>query len=196
VTMRCGGAVWVALIAAVLVALGACRLRRPEVVPVRMIEPRLIESARAPGPVTGTPVRLLDTQARAHIGRHLLRRQPDGELLEDPVWRWTSAPDRYLDTALRLALAASREARLVDSGRARALAVTLVEWHLEAEAGRLVAAVTLDVTTPDRSVGTTVIRADEAVSADLPGDLAAASGRLLQRLASDVVARAAHQAPD
>ena len=42
------------------------------------------------------PVRLLDTQARGHIGRRVLHQQPEGELIEDPVWRWSSAPDRYL----------------------------------------------------------------------------------------------------
>jgi hypothetical protein len=51
---------------------------------------------------TAAPIRLLDTQARGHIGRRLLHQRPDGELIEDPVWRWSSAPDRYLDTALRL----------------------------------------------------------------------------------------------
>ena len=76
-------------------------------------------------------VRLLDTQARAHIGRRVLHQQPDGELTEDPVWRWSSAPDRYLDTALRLELAAARDVRLVDSGTASTLAVTLLVWHLE-----------------------------------------------------------------
>jgi len=44
----------------------------------------------------------------------------------------------------------------------------------------------LDVTGTDR---TQVIRASEVVSADLPGDLAAAASRLLRRLASDVVAQ-------
>jgi len=191
-----GAAVRVALIVAVGFTLGACRLQRPEIVPGRMIEPLLVEPARASAAVTVTSVRLLDTQSRAHIGRHLLRRQPHGELLEDSVWRWTSAPDRYLDTSLRLVLAASPDIRLVDSGSARALAVTLVEWNLDAETHRLVGAVTVEVTMPDRSVGTTVIRADEAVSADLPGDLAVASGRLLHRLASDAVARAALKTQD
>ena len=184
------GAVQLALVVAAGFIVGACRLQRPEVVPGRMIEPRLVEPARAPAAATSTSVRLLDTQSRAHIGRQLLRRQPQGELLEDAIWRWTSAPDRYLDTSLRLVLAASPGVRLVDAGSARSLAVTLVEWHLDAETHRLVGAVTVDVMMPDRSVGTTVIRADEAVSADLPGDLAAASGRLLHRLASDVVALA------
>src|SRR4029079_11516161 len=59
-------------------------------------------------------VRLLETQSRAHIGRRLLHRQPDGELTEDPVWHWSSAPDRYLDTALRLEMGASPNVRLVD----------------------------------------------------------------------------------
>ena len=44
--------------------------------------------------------------ARAHRPT-VLYQQPSGELTEDPVWRWSSAPDRYLDTALRLELASS-----------------------------------------------------------------------------------------
>jgi hypothetical protein len=190
------GAVQVALVVAVGFIVGSCRLQRPEVVPGRMIEPRLVEPAREPAAPAATSVRLLDTQSRAHIGRQLLRREPQGELREDAIWRWTSAPDRYLDTSLRLVLGASPGVRLVDSGSARSLAVTLVEWHLDAETHRLVGAVTVDVMMPDRSVGTTVLRADEAVSADLPGDLAAASGRLLHRLASDVVALAVPRARD
>ena len=86
----------------------ACRLRRPDTTPSRMIEPQVLEP-QLPDPAkqvtkapNATPVRLLDTQSRGHIGRRLLHQQPDGELTEDPVWRWSSAPDRYLDTALRL----------------------------------------------------------------------------------------------
>ena len=90
--------------------------------PSRMIEPQLLEPqlsepakqvTKAPN---AAPVRLLDTQARGHIGRRVLHQQPDGELTEDSVWRWSSAPDRYLDTALHLEVASSPDMRLVDAG--------------------------------------------------------------------------------
>ena len=77
------------------------------------------------------PIRLLDTQARGHIGRRLLYQQPSGELTEDVTWRWSSAPDRYLDTALRHALASNPGLRLVDAASAAALATNLLAWHLE-----------------------------------------------------------------
>src|SRR5690349_16337720 len=76
----------------------ACQLRRPATTAARMIEPQLLEPelSDAAGQVTkapnAAPVRLLDTQARGHIGRRLLHQQPDGELTEDSVWRWSSAP--------------------------------------------------------------------------------------------------------
>jgi hypothetical protein len=179
-----------AFVVAACVALGACQLRRPDVVPTRMIEPLLVEPARQAGDAA-TPVRLLETLAREHIGRHLLLRQANGELVEDSVWRWTSAPARYLDLALRLELTSSGEVRMVDSGRARTLAVTLTEWHVDAGGKRIVAAATLELMAPDRHVGTVMIRDEEPMSSELPGDLAAASGRLLQRLSKQIVARAA-----
>ena len=101
------------LVVMVCLAGMACQLKRPETTPGRMIEPQLL--APQPGRPAGlassasapAPVRLLDTQSRGHIGRRVLHQQPDGELTEDPVWRWSSAPDRYLDTALRLELTSS-----------------------------------------------------------------------------------------
>ena len=140
-----------------LVCLGGsgCQLRmqRPTTTPSRMIEPQVLEPQLS-DPATqvsktpnATPVRLLDTQARGHIGRHLLRQLPNGELTEDSVWRWSSAPDRYLDTALRLEMASSPNVRLVDTGRARTLAATLLVWDLEsAGENRLVGAVEFQVT--------------------------------------------------
>lgn len=168
----------------------ACQLRRPETIPSRMIEPLLVEPAK-----TGTsgadaaPLRLLETQARGHIGRRVLHQQPDGELTEDAVWRWSSAPDRYLDTALRLELASGPDVRLVDAAGAPALAATLLAWYLESagEGARLVGAVELQFTGTDRAIRTQVVRSSEPVSAALPGDLAAAAGRLLHRLASEAV---------
>jgi hypothetical protein len=172
----------------------AC-LRRPTTTPSHMLEPQLLEP-QLPQPATqvtkapnATPVRLLDTQARGHIGRRVLHQQPNGELTEDAVWRWSSAPDRYLDTALRFELASSPDLRLVDTGRAPALAATLLIWDLDsAEETRLVGAVEFQFTGTDREVHTKVVRTSERVSAELPGDLAAAAGRLLRRLASEGLA--------
>ena len=80
----------------------------------------------------------------------------------------------------------------VDSGNAEAMSVTLITWHLEtADSVQLVGAVELVVTTADRVVQAHVIRRSEPVSSELPGNLAAAAGRLLQTLASASVARAA-----
>jgi ABC-type transport auxiliary lipoprotein component len=169
----------------------AC-LRRPTTTPSHMLEPQLLEP-QLPQPATqvtkapnATPVRLLDTQARGHIGRRVLHQQPNGELTEDAVWRWSSAPDRYLDTALRFELASSPDLRLVDTGRAPALAATLLIWDLDSTGEtRLVGAVEFQVTGTDREVHTKIVRTSEPVSAELPGDLAAAAGRLLRRLASE-----------
>jgi hypothetical protein len=167
-----------------------------------MLEPQVLErqmsgpAKQVPKADNATPVRLLDTQARGHIGRHVLHQQPNGELTEDPVWRWTSAPDRYLDTALRLEVASSPDVLLVDSGSAPALAATLLVWELESP-GRtqLVGAVEFQVTGTDGVVHTQVVRSSEPVSAALPGDLAAAAGRLLQRLASEGLRLAGGQPP-
>jgi hypothetical protein len=179
---------------------GACQLKRPETTPGRMIEPQLLApqgpERAEPGTsgATAAPIRLLDTQARGHIGRRVLHQRPDGELTEDSVWRWSSAPDRYLDTALRLELMSSPLLRLVDVASAPTLATTLLVWHLESEGGtRLVGAVEFQWTRTDHVVQTDVVRASEAVSADLPGDLAAAAGRLFRRLALEGLTRVASQ---
>jgi hypothetical protein len=177
----------------------ACQLKRPETIPGRMIEPQLVAPQAPPaGPgtsgATAASIRLLDTQARGHIGRRLLHQRPDGELIEDPVWRWSSAPDRYLDTALRLELTSSPVLRLVDVASAPTVAATLLVWHLETGGGtRLVGAVEFQVTRTDHVVQTQVVKASEAVSADLPGDLAAAAGRLLRRLALEGLMRVASE---
>jgi hypothetical protein len=163
----------------------ACQLRRPDVPPVRMIEPELLAPQASPRhDAAPTPIRLLDTQARAHIGRKLLHREPNGELTSDPVWHWSSTPDRYLDSALRLAFGSSADLRLVDAGSAATLAVTLTEWHLEAPP-QLVGAIELAVTAEDRTVTTHMIRKVQPVSSELPGDLAGAAGRLLNELAAE-----------
>jgi hypothetical protein len=184
------------LLATIIVLVGTgCQLRRPNTAPIRMIEPQLLDPQLRQPPTqvakahNAISVRLLDTQARGHIGRHVLHEQPNGELSEDAVWRWSSAPDRYLDTALRLEAASSPEIRLVDSGRATSLAATLLVWNLEsAGETRLVGAVEFQVTGTDSIVHTQIVRASEPLSADLPGNLAGAAGRLLRRLASQGLA--------
>ena len=174
----------------------ACQLRRPATTPIRMIEPQLLEPQLAepaklvPKAPNAIPVRLLDTQALGHIGRRVLHQQPDGELTEDPVWRWSSAPNRYLDTALRLEAASNPGIRLVEVGDASVLAPTLLVWNLESAGGtRLVGVVEFQITGTDRAVHTQVARVSELVSAELPGDLAAIAGRLLRRLASEGLTR-------
>ena len=151
-----------------------------------MIEPQLIEpqpsepATQRTDNANASPVRLLDTQARAHIGRRILHQQPDGELTPDAVWWWSSAPDRYLDTALHLELASSQIWRPVESASAPVLAATLLSWQLESAGGtRLLGVVEFRFTAADRGVHTVVVRQSEPVSGDLPGDLAAVAGRLL-----------------
>ena len=115
-------------------------------------------------------------------------------MTEDPVWLWASTPDRYLDSAVRYAIASNPDIRLVDLGSAPSLAVTLVVWQIEvAPSPRLVGAVEVQLTTADRAVRSEIIRAEEPIAADLPGDLAAAAGRLLGRLANDCLSRVIHQ---
>ena len=171
---------------------GAGCLRRPATPQSRMIEPELLAPQQS-SPATqvtkaadAAPVRLLDTGARGHIGRRVLHQQPKGELTADPVWRWSTSPEQYLDTALRLEVASKPNVVLVDKGHASELAATLLEWDLEsAGSTRLIGAVEFQVTGTDRIVHTKVVRSSEPVSETLPGDLAAAAGRLMRRLASE-----------
>ena len=172
-------------------ALVACQLHRPTTVPSRVLEPQLLEPqlAEQPGTVAKSPnaisIRLLSTESRGNIGRRVLHRQPDGELIEDPVWRWSTTPDRYLDTALRLEVASSPELRLADDYDVPALAANLLSWNLESSGGtRLVGAVEFQVTGTDRVIHTQIVRGNESVSGELPGDLAAAAGLLMRHLAS------------
>ncbi len=170
----------------------ACQLRRPHTMPSRMIEPQLLDSglSEPPRQATKAPdaasVRLLDTQARGHIGRRVLHQQQNGELTQDSVWWWSSAPDRYLDTALRLEVASRPDVRLVDGDRAPDLAATLLVWDLESQGGpRFVGVVEFQIKGIDGVLDTHVVRASEPVSTELPGDLAAVSGRLLRRFAAE-----------
>jgi len=172
-------------------ALCGCQLRRPDTVASRMIEPQLSgEPAPQDSGTAACQVRLLETQARAHIGRRLLHQRPDGELIEDAVWRWSTAPDRYLDTALRLEFSGHGAVRLVDSPNATVLAVTLLAWQLEGDAAtRLLGAIEVRITAADHVIRTEVVRDTEPVSGALPGDLSVAAGRLLRRLSSAVSKR-------
>jgi len=177
----------------VLACLGgfACQLRRPHTMPSRMIEPQLLESGLSEPPkATKDPndasVRLLDTQARGHIGRRVLHQQQNGELTQDSVWWWSSAPDRYLDTALRLEVASRPDVRLVDRDRAPDLAATLLVWDLESQGEpRFVGVVEFQIRGIDGVLNTHVVRASEPVSMELPGDLAAVAGRLMRRFAAE-----------
>lgn len=177
---------------AMIVCLGGagCRLKRPDTAPSRMIEPQLLKpqasgsSAQVVKAANATPIRLLDTQTLGPIGRRLLHQQPNGELVEDAVWRWAAPPDRYLDTALRMEAASHARVALVDSASATLLSATLLAWNLESDGGtRLAAAVEFQITKSDHVVHTEIVRSSEPVSQDLPGDLSAAAGRLLHRLA-------------
>ena len=161
----------------VVVVLGGvgCQLRRPNSAPSRMIEPQLLDpqltepkkqETKAPN---ATPIRLLDTRARGHIGRRVLHQLPDGEITADAVWLWSSLPDRYLDTALRMEVAA-----------------TLLVWDLEGSSeSRLVGAVEFQTMGADRAIHSIVVRASEPVKGEMPGDLASVAGRLLRHLASE-----------
>ena len=184
----------IVLLLPLVVAGSACRieLRRPHVLQTRMIEPQLRGQATAVQPAQeATRIRLLDTQALGQIGRRLLWQEGSGELAEDPIWRWSSAPADYLDSALRLAAASNRDVRLVDTDGVTAVAATLIAWRLESAGNTyLVGAVELAITAPDRTVRTEIVRGTETISPELPGDLAAAAGRLLNTLARESLVRA------
>jgi hypothetical protein len=108
------------------------------------------------------------------------------------VWLWTTTPDRYLDRPCGPPL--RRAASASSTSAAPSLAVTLVAWQLEGGASpRLVGAVEIQVTTTDRAIHWEVVRAEEPIAADLPGDLAAAAGRLLGRLATECLSRVMRQ---
>ena len=169
-----------------------CQLRRPNTVATRMIEPQLLDPQLSepaklmPKAPNATAIRLLDTQARGHIGRRILHQLPNGELTEDPVWRWSSFPAQYLDTALRQEVELNPNLRLVDSSSAPAVAATLLVWGLESQGEtRLVGSAEFQTIEADRTIHSRVVQASEPVAGDLPGNLATVSGRLLHRLASE-----------
>ena len=190
------------LICAAIVGLLAvgCQLRRPNTVQIRMIEPQLInpqtgdpekQLTKAPSAI---PIRLLDTQARGHIGRRVLHQLANGELTEDPIWQWSSFPSQYLDTALRQEVESNPNLRLVDSASAPAVSATLLVWDLESQGEtRLVGAVEFQVTGTDRAIHSKVVRGSEIVAGEMPGDLAAVAGRLLRHLASEGLSNITNQ---
>jgi hypothetical protein len=172
-----------------LVALAACsaKLQRPDVPPARTLDPPLVEGAAAPvDPASdATAVRLVPVQSQ--VGRRLLHQGADGERVEDAVWSWASSPDHYLDTALHLAAAADASVRVADRADVLALAATILRLHLgDGGAGRrLVGVVEVRLTGRDRTVETRILRAEEPVADQLPGDVAAGMARLLRRMAAE-----------
>jgi hypothetical protein len=182
------------LIAVVAIGGVGCHLPRPKTVPSRMIEPQLLDpeltepEKRVTKSTNATPIRLFDTRARGHIGRGVLHQLPNGELTEDPVWLWSTLPDRYLDTALRMEVASNPDLRLVDTASAPSVAPTLLVWDLEtASETRLVGAVEFKFTGTDRVIHSKVVRGSEPVTGEMPGDLAVVAGRLLRHLASEAL---------
>ena len=95
---------------------------------------------------------------------------------------------------MRYAIASSPDIRLVEVRSAPSLAVTLATWQVEAAPSpRLVGAIEVQLTTTDRAVHSEIIRAEEPIAADLPGDLAAAAGQLLGHIANNWCSRVMHQ---
>jgi hypothetical protein len=150
-----------------------------------MIEPRLVEPwVQAALAANAAPLRLIETQAIAHLGRRLLtgsqRRARRGSAMAMVV----------LARSIPGLGASNPDLRLVDSRNSPALAVTLLAFQLESGGSyQLVGTVEVQVIGADHVIDTDVIRATESLSAELPGNLADAAGRLLQRLASDRLAR-------
>jgi hypothetical protein len=157
-----------------------------------MIEPQLLDpqvtepEQHVSKSTHATPIRLFDTRARGHIGRRLLHQLANGELTEDPVWLWSTSPDRYLDSALRMEVASNPDLRLVDSSSAQTVAATLLVWNLESSSEtRLVGAVEFQIVGADHAIHSNVVRANEPITGGMPGDLATVAGRLMRHLASD-----------
>jgi hypothetical protein len=180
------------LVAVVAIGTVGCHLLRPKTVPSRMIEPQLLDpqltgsDKQVTKSINATPIRLLDTRARGHIGRQLLHQLPNGELTEDRVWLWSALPARYLDTALRMEVESNPDLRLVDSTSASTVAATLLVWDTDSSSEtRLVGAVEFQVVGTDHAMHSKVVHAAEPVTGEMPGDLAAVSGRLLRHLASE-----------
>jgi hypothetical protein len=156
----------------------------------QLLDPQLTASEKQVAKSTNAiSIRLFDTRSRGHIGRGVLHQLPNGELTEDPVWLWSTLPDRYLDTALRMEVASNPNLRLVDTSTVPTVAATLLVWDLESSSEtRLVGAVEFQFTGTDRGVHSKVVRASEPVTGEMPGDLGIVAGRLLRHLASEGLA--------
>ncbi len=153
-----------------------------------MLDPRLPTEEAEPvqTAVDAIRVRLLDTQSTSAVRFSILHRSAIGELREDPIWSWSTAPDRIFDRALHLAAAADADIEIVDRSDVPAVAATLVSLHLESDVGQapqIVGVVELRVIYSKRIVHAVVLDARGTVSAELPGNLADATGRMLNRLA-------------
>ena len=74
-----------------------------------------------------------------------------------------------------------------------AITVALTTAACWAEELPIVGAVEFQFTAADRTVHTHIVRLSEPVSAELPGDLAVAAGRLLRRLAQEGLTRVARE---
>lgn len=174
-----------------IVATGAgCRLPRPDVAPVQMLEPEIVHTSATKSSADALALRLLDTGRLSHVGRRVLYQQPAGALIADPTWRWASPPDRYLELATRLEAERRGGIALVDAVHVPTVALSLLAWHLADGSTRIRGVVEVTVTTRNRAVHTFLIRAEEPVGDDVYATLGAASGRLLATLAAQSLDRA------
>lgn len=91
-----------------------------------------------------------------------------------------------------MAAASNPKVRVADTSKVSSLAANLLACYLESVPGgagrHLVGVVELRITDPDHAVRTEILRAEEAVSGELPGNLAVAVGRLKRRLVADCLA--------
>lgn len=181
----------IALLVLVVATGAGCRLPRPDVAPVQMLEPEIAPAAvTAVTRADAVALRLLDTGRLSHVGRRVLYQQPAGVLIADPTWRWASPPDRYLELATRLEAGRRGEIALVDAVHVPTVALSLLAWHLADGSTRIRGVVEVTVTTRNRAVHTFLIRAEEPVGDDVYATLGAASGRLLATLAAQSLDRA------
>ena len=122
-------------LATLILSIAGCQLtlKRPDVVPGRTIEPELVEPSARPGRTADAiAVRLVETQARGHIGRRVLHREagassPGSASGVAVVVRPRPVPGHG---AARRTGGECRRAsrRLAD---ASTVGVTLLAWHLE-----------------------------------------------------------------
>ncbi|MDA3961364.1 MAG: ABC-type transport auxiliary lipoprotein family protein [Planctomycetota bacterium] len=75
-------------------------------------------------------VRIARVDAREHLRHAVLTRSQDGELIPDPVWRWSTTPDRYLAEFLPLIASSLSEVRVEETIEATELRITLTAFDL------------------------------------------------------------------